>query len=430
MSLIAIVGASNVGKSSLFNALVGKNKAIVSEIPGTTRDRHYALYSKDQYHFGLIDTGGLGDDELLLSSKLSQQTHHAINEADVIWFMVDGSADAPTKVDIELSKFLRNKDKPLYLVVNKCDLQKDHAAVFFELGFKNLHEISCRTKVGIDQLIEETLQSIPVEPPSELSSIQVAIVGKPNVGKSSWVNALLKENRLITDSIAGTTRDTIAVQFDYQNQHYTLVDTAGLTRKDKHSKDLDYFTFIRSMRSIHQADVVAFMVDVEQGITHHDRRLMGEIQEIGKPFFIMVNKSDLYENTDIILSELKMMLTHECQIKCTSAKKRQGVKFFFEQIRSLYTKSKIEISTSDINKILLNLVNAHQPPLAQGRRIKLRYIHQFSDQPIGFKIHGKQTKKLPKHYVRYLEKGIVKALGIEGVPIKLIFKNDFNPYVD
>ena len=429
MGLIAIVGASNVGKSSLFNTLIGKNKAIVSDIPGTTRDRHFALYQDATYSFGLIDTGGLGDDEIILSNKLTEQTYLAIEQADLIWFVVDASEDTPNQTDYMLRNQLMKLKKPIFLVLNKCDKLNHVPVGFYELGFKKQYEVSSRTKKGIPDLLLDTHNMLP-EPIEDLNQgVKIAIVGKPNVGKSSWINALLQEKRLITDTLSGTTRDTIEVDFTYQGQLFHLLDTAGLSRKDKHAKDINYYTFIRSMRSIQQTDIVAFMIDVEQGLTHHDRRLMGEISEIGKPYFILLNKTDLIKESKVFIDELRYQIPKYVDIFSISAKKRTGVKYFFSQSKKLYEKLSFEMTTNELNVLLIRLVENHQPPIINNRRIKLRYIHQISKVPMAFKIHGKQTHQLPQSYIRYLENSLREHLGLEGLPIKLFFKNDHNPYI-
>lgn len=426
MSNIVLVGASNVGKSSIFNILTNSKQAIISPIPGTTRDRIFGTIEINDLTYTVCDTGGLGDASLDFSEDLTSQTKIAIDSAEVIWFIVDGSLVEPTPIDFELAKMLRSINKPIYLIVNKIDLPKANPNSFYELGFKSLYFVSSRTKEGFEDLINESINHI--KPINEQYDISISIVGRPNVGKSTWLNMLSKQDRFITSDHSGTTRDSTAINIKYKNNIIKLIDTAGIGNKNKIKDSLDFYSYIRTMQSIHDADVVCLMLDATAGIVSQDKKLMNELIQIGKPFFILFNKSDLVDHKHY-LSDLDGFLPKYVLVEEVSAYSKTGKQTFFKHMFTLKKESSLTFSTNQLNNILMQVVLNHEPPLSNGRRTKLRYIHQIQQSPRAFKIHGKQTGKLSKSYIRYLENSFRKHLDLSHVPIRFFLKDDHNPYI-
>lgn len=428
MSQIVLVGASNVGKSSIFNHLTESKNAIISPIAGTTRDRIFGEMLKDDHRISICDTGGLGDASLAFSEDFQTQAKIAIEHAEVIWFIVDGALPEPTSIDRELARSLRAHHKPILYVVNKMDQQTEVNGGFYELGFSDIYPVSTRTKKGFEALIDATMPLIDLGSQNNID-YSISIVGRPNVGKSTWINALIKTDRLITSDEAGTTRDAINIELDYKGEHIRLIDTAGIHERKKDKDELDFFAYIRTMRAIHQADFVCLMIDGGMGLLMQDKKLMNELIQIGKPFFILVNKKDLIADIDELAAELDYLLPKHIAITYASGVKRTGKKQFFDEIQSLKKQSRRTFTTNKLNKILADVVAKHEPPIVQNRRIKLRYMHQIQQSPRVFKIHGKQTKKLPKTYIRYLENAFRSRLELPSIPIRFFFKEDHNPYV-
>lgn len=428
MSQIVLVGASNVGKSSIFNHLTESKNAIISPIAGTTRDRIFGEMLIDDHRISICDTGGLGDASLAFSEDFQTQAKIAIEHAEVIWFIVDGALPEPTSIDRELARSLRAYHKPILYVVNKMDQQTEVNGGFYELGFSDIYPVSTRTKKGFEGLIDATMPLIDLGSQSNID-YSISIVGRPNVGKSTWINALIKTDRLITSDEAGTTRDAINIELDYKGEHIRLIDTAGIHERKKDKDELDFFAYIRTMRAIHQADFVCLMIDGGMGLLMQDKKLMNELVQIGKPFFILVNKKDLIADMDELAAELDYLLPKHIAITYASGVKRTGKKQFFDEIQVLKKQSRRTFTTNKLNQILADVVAKHEPPIVQNRRIKLRYMHQIQQSPRVFKIHGKQTKKLPKTYIRYLENAFRSRLELPNIPIRFFFKEDHNPYV-
>lgn len=427
MSNIVLVGASNVGKSSIFNYLTKSKQAIISPIPGTTRDRIFGSFEYDQQVISVCDTGGLGDDSLEFAEDLTAQTNIAIDAADVIWFVVDVTNVEPSTIDKNLSKFLRRFNKPIFLVVNKIDLSSEQHHTFYQLGFKTIYPVSSRTKTGFNELLAASIVELPDEN-ENIYDVSIAIIGRPNVGKSTWLNMLSKQKRFITSDYSGTTRDASYTEIKYKNKLIQLVDTAGIKHKKNKPTSLDFYAYVRTMQAIHDVDVVCLMLDAEAGIVSQDKKLMHELIQIGKPFFILFNKSDLIDHKNY-LSELDGYLPKNVLINEVSAYSRQGRTVFFKNLFQLYDESLQVFSTNQLNNILLKVVSAHEPPLHQGRRTRLRYIHQIQQSPRTFKIHGKQTGKLSADYIRYLENSLRRELDLNHIPLKIFFKDDANPYI-
>ena len=426
MSNIVLVGASNVGKSSIFNVLTKSKQAIISTIPGTTRDRIFGTFQYEESIYTICDTGGLGDASLDFAEDLQHQTQIAIQAADVIWFIVDGSVDGPTPIDFDLAKMLRTVNKPIFLIVNKMDLPKAHSDHFFELGFKSIFLVSSRKKDGFEKVIQASL--LHLNSTDENFDVSISIVGRPNVGKSTWLNMLSKQNRFITSDYSGTTRDSSAINIKFKNNIIKLIDTAGITNKNKIKDSLNFYSYVRTMQSIHDADIVCLMLDATAGIVAQDKKLMNELIQIGKPFFILFNKSDLVDHKNY-LKELDGFLPHYILVDEVSAFSKLGKQTFFKHLFLLNKEASQTFTTNQLNNVLMQIVAAHEPPLSNGRRTKLRYIHQIQQSPRVFKIHGKQTSKLSKSYIRYLENSFRKHLLLSHLPIRLFLKDDHNPYV-
>lgn len=428
MSHIVLVGASNVGKSSIFNHLTESKNAIISPIAGTTRDRIFGEMLVDDHRISVCDTGGLGDASLAFSEDFQTQAKIAIEHAEVIWFIVDGALSGPTAIDRELARSLRAYHKPILFVVNKMDHSPEVDGGFYELGFNDVYPVSTRTKKGFQALIDATIPFIDLESQSDID-YSITIIGRPNVGKSTWINALIKSDRLITSDEAGTTRDAINIEFDYKGDHIRLIDTAGIHDRKKDKNELDFFAYVRTMRAIHQADFVCLMIDGGMGLLMQDKKLMNELIQIGKPFFILVNKKDLIEDMDDLAAELDQLLPKHIAITYASGIQGTGKRQFFTEVQVLKKQSRRTFTTNKLNQVLQQVVAKHEPPIVQNRRIKLRYMHQIQQSPRVFKIHGKQTKKLPKTYVRYLENAFRTQLELPNIPIRFFFKEDHNPYV-
>lgn len=426
MSNIVLVGASNVGKSSIFNVLTNSKQAIISHIPGTTRDRIFGTFELNEHAYTICDTGGLGDSSLDFAEDLTSQTKIAIQAAEVIWFVVDGSLEEPTSVDLELGNMLRSLNKPIYVLINKIDLPSANQDGFYTLGYKDLYPVSTRTKSGFDALINDSLKHI--EPHQDDHDISITIVGRPNVGKSTWLNMLSKQDRFITSDFSGTTRDSSDINIKHKNNVIKLIDTAGIGNKNKIQHSLDFYSYVRTMQSIHDADVVCLMLDATAGIVSQDKKLMNELIQIGKPFFILFNKSDLVDH-DNYLKDLDGFLPQYILVDEVSAFSKTGKHTFFKNLYTLNKESELTFSTNQLNNMLMKTVLAHEPPMSNGRRTKLRYIHQIQQSPRVFKIHGKQTGKLPKSYIRYLENSFRKNLMLTHVPIRFFLKDDHNPYI-
>ena len=431
--LVAIVGRPNVGKSTFFNRLIGHRVSIVEDTPGVTRDRIYGDAEWLNHAFTLIDTGGIEpENDDTISVQMRRQAELAIETADVIVFLVDGR-EGMTAADMEVASMLRKSKKPIVLGVNKVDAQKfeDSLYEFYALGLGDPITVSAAQGLGLGDLLDEVVRDFPPsDGTEEQKRINIAVAGKPNVGKSSLVNALLGEERVIVSNVPGTTRDSIDSYMTYGDREYTLVDTAGIRRKRSiEDESVERYSVIRSLGAIRRADVVLFVCDAEQGLSEQDVRIAGYAHEEGKPSIILVNKWDLIEKDTHTMNEFKKKLSVDLAFMSyapmlfISALTGQRVNKIMDLVNDVYDQSCRRITTGTLNDILNEAVMAVEPPSDKGRRLKLYYATQASVQPPTFILFVNDTELVHFSYERYLENYFRKSFGLEGTPIRIIFRN-------
>ncbi len=437
LPVIALVGRPNVGKSTLFNVLTKSRDALVADYPGLTRDRKYGHASYNDKSYILIDTGGLSGESEELDEKMAQQTLLAIDEANLVLFMVDGRAGL-TAADEAIARQLRRLGKSIHLVINKSDGIDVQQALsdFAQLGFADAYPISASHKRGVPQLIEEMLGDWPEweSEAEQQKGIKVAIVGKPNVGKSTLVNRILGEDRVVAMDLPGTTRDSIYIPFERDGQQYTLIDTAGVRRQKKVKEKVEKFSVIKTLQAIDESNVTIIMIDAREGISDQDLHLLGYAIDSGRALLIAINKWDGMDEYDKqqVKEEIQRRLSFVqfAEIFFISALHGSGVGVLYRAINRAYESAMRKLSTSELTRILENATQAHQPPTVHGRRIKLRYAHQGGMNPPIIVVHGNQTDLLPKSYSRYLMNYFIEALALQGTPMRMEFKTGANPYAE
>lgn len=431
--IIAIVGKPNVGKSKLFNYIVGQRISIVEDVPGVTRDRIYADSEWRGRKFTFIDTGGIepetGD---IITSQMREQANIAINIADCILFVTD-IHDGVTSVDIDVANMLKKSNKKVILVVNKVDTYGEPPAElyeFYNLGLGEPHPISAANAMGIGDLLDIVYDAVPIkdDEKDDGEEIKVAIIGKPNVGKSSLLNKILGENRSIVSDIAGTTRDAIDSHFENEYGKYLLIDTAGVRRKSKINENIEKFSIMRTLLAIERADVCLVLIDAEEGISEQDAKILGEAHEAGKGIIIVVNKWDIIEKDNYTVENYKKNVYNKiayasyAPIIFISAKTGQRVDRLFPLINEVNAQNSLRISTSVINEIINEAVAVVQPPTDKGRRLKILYGTQASTKPPTFVIFCNNRRLFHFSYQRYLINCFRKNFGMEGTPIRLIIR--------
>lgn len=436
LPVIAIVGRPNVGKSTLFNCFTRSRNALVSEMPGMTRDRQYGEAQVDDYHFIVIDTGGITEEKNELDQLTENQAAQAMEEADHILFLVDGRAGI-TASDQSIAEKLRTLNKPTTLVVNKTEGLDSNivAADFYRLGFGTPQTISSAHSSGISDLIYFVFKNLnheTIEIDEKNIGIKLAIVGRPNVGKSTLTNRMLGEERVIVSNTPGTTRDSIFVPLERHGKHYTLIDTAGIRRRGKVFEATEKFSVVKTLQAIEATHVVLFIMDAREGVTDQDLRLLGFVLETGKALVIAINKWDgmTPEERDNTRASIDRRLNFVpfAKVHYISALHGTGVGNLFDSINEAYQSAIKKISTSKLTKILQEAITTHTPPLVQGRRIKLRYAHAGGHNPPIVVIHGNQVDSLPDSYRRYLAKTFQERLNLSGTPVKIELKNSDNPF--
>lgn len=431
--IVAVVGRPNVGKSTLFNALAGENISIVKDTPGITRDRIYADITWLNHSFTLIDTGGIEPDSNdVILSQMREQAEIAIETADVIMFMVDvkqGLVDADSKV----ADMLRRSHKPVVLVVNKVDSFEKFMAdtyEFYNLGIGDPYPISAANRLGIGDLLDEVISHFPDTEDSEEEDdrIRVAIVGKPNAGKSSIINKLLGENRLIVSDIAGTTRDAVDTEVTYQGKEYIFIDTAGLRKKNKIKEELERYMILRTVSAVERADVVVLVIDATEGVTEQDAKIAGIAHDRGKAIIIAVNKWDAVEKDDKTIYKVTgkvrdtLSFMQYAEIIFISAKTGQRLPKLYETIDMVSENHALRVATGVLNEIMTEAVALQQPPSDKGKRLKLYYITQVSVKPPTFVIFVNDKELMHFSYTRYIENRIREAFGFKGTPLRFIIR--------
>ena len=436
--VFALVGRPNVGKSTLFNRLTKTRDALVANYPGLTRDRKYGEGSMLGKRFMLIDTGGITGTEEGIDSIMAEQSMLAIQEADAVMLIVDSRVGL-TPLDSHLAEYLREKECVVYLVANKIDgVNPDIAsAEFFELGLKNIYPTTATHGRGVKNLMESVLESFPEsnqkdDDVRQEKGIKIAIVGRPNVGKSTLVNRILGEDRVIVFDEPGTTRDSVYIEYQREDTKYTLIDTAGIRKRKNVSLTVEKFSIVKTLQSIDDANVVVFLVDAQEGLVDQDMHLMGTIVDAGRALVIAINKwdglNDYSKDRVKVQLDRRLHFVKFADLHYISALHGTGVGNLYKSIESSYASAIDKLSTNKLTLILQDAVIHHQPPLVRGRRIKLRYAHASGKNPPIIVIHGNQLDEIPSHYSRYLEKTFCRALDLHGTPVKIEYRSSENPY--
>lgn len=462
LPVIALVGRPNVGKSTLFNRLTRTRDALVADFPGLTRDRKYGQADYDGYEFIVVDTGGIDGSEQGIETEMAEQSLLAIEEADIVLFLVDARAGM-TAADQAIANHLRKQQKKCFVVANKVDgIDADsYCAEFYQLSLGEVHHIAAAHGRGITQLLDTTLQPVIAELASESEEleesddelidlysedeegenseqafadkpIKLAIIGRPNVGKSTLTNRILGEERVIVYDMPGTTRDSIYIPMTRNDKEYILIDTAGVRKRKKVSDVVEKFSVIKTLQAIEDANVVLLVVDAREGISDQDLSLLGFALNAGRSLVVAVNKWDGLDDyvKERIKSELDRRLgfIDFARLHFISALHGTGVGHLFESVDEAYESATKRISTAMLRRIMDMAQADHQPPLVRGRRVKLKYAHAGGYNPPRIVIHGNQVHDLPDSYKRYLMNYYRKALNIIGTPIKIEFREGDNPY--
>ncbi|MGC8504343.1 MAG: ribosome biogenesis GTPase Der [Acidithiobacillus sp.] len=438
-AIIALVGRPNVGKSTLFNRLTKSRNALVADMPGLTRDRHYGVGKMGDRPYLVVDTGGFEPEQREgLIAAMADQTRQAIAESDAVCFVVDAKEGISSQ-DEEIAQVLRRSGKPIYLVLNKMDVKGAVAEMgeFHRLGLGQPYTISAAHGHGVAPLMDAILEALPA--PESVAKApekgpRIAVLGRPNVGKSTLVNAMLGEDRVIVFDAPGTTRDSIRIPYERHGKPYVMIDTAGVRRRARVGEGLEKLSVLKTLEALRDADVVLLVLDAHQGIADQDAHLVGIAVELGRPVVLVVNKWDglTAEARKALREQLQRRLDFiaYAPVYTISALHGTGVGDLYRSIDKLWASARQHFSTGQLNRVLEGVISTHQPPLAGGRRIKLRYCHQGGENPITLVFHGNQVTRLPGSYKRYLEGAFRKALGIDQIPVRLIFRQGENPYDD
>jgi GTP-binding protein len=454
LPVVALVGRPNVGKSTLFNRLTRTRDALVADFPGLTRDRKYGQARFEERQFIVVDTGGISGDEKGIDALMAEQSLLAIDEADVIFFLVD-ARDGLTAADQAIADYIRRKEKTLFVVANKVDgIDGDsETAEFFQLGLGEIQQIAAAHGRGISNLLNKALaplsdafpdMEIKIDVEAEElnadeqleqlvnSPIKLAIVGKPNVGKSTLTNRILGEERVVVFDMPGTTRDSVFIPMERDEREYILIDTAGVRKKRKVSETVEKFSIIKTLQAIEESNVVLLVVDATQGITDQDLSLLGFVLNSGRSLVLAVNKWDGLDS--YVKDEIKRELDRRlgfidfARLHFISALHGTGVGHLFESVQEAYASATKRINTSMLTRIMELAQQDHQPPMVRGRRVKMKYAHAGGYNPPVIVIHGNQVKDLPDSYKRYMMNYYRKSLQSMGTPIKIEFREGANPF--
>ena len=428
--VVALLGRPNVGKSTIFNRLVGKKISIIEDTPGITRDRIYGNVKYNDYKFHLIDTGGIDLSDDKFNDEIKVQAELAIDEADIIVFVVDGK-EGLTSNDLAVRDMLMKVSNKVIVAINKCDSNKinDTEYEFYELGFDKYFKVSGEHNIGIYELLEEIVSEFEPIEEEYTNTIKFSIIGRPNVGKSSLVNALLNEDRVIVSDVAGTTRDAIDTPFTYHGNEYVVIDTAGMRKKGKVYESIERYSLLRSMKAIDRSDVCCIVINAEEGIIEHDKHIAGYALDAGKAVVLVVNKWDTIDDKDSAMRKWKKDIENNFQfmsyapIVFLSAKTHKRIHTLMPEILRVYENSKREIKTSLINDVITDAYSLNLPPSYKGKRLKIYFTSQVSTNPPTFNIQVNSKSLIHFSYERYLENKIRESFDFTGTPIVLQFKN-------
>ncbi len=439
--VIALVGRPNVGKSTLFNRLTKSRDAIVADVSGLTRDRQYGEAVWQGKPYIVVDTGGISGDEQGLDLMMAGQSLQAIEEADAVLFLVDARAGR-TAGDEQIAAHLRKRNKHTYLIANKIDGADPDAILgeFATLGLGQPLGIAAAHGRNINPMLDAVLNDETLQVTGEEGRVvepigtKIAIIGRPNVGKSTLVNRMLGEDRVVVFDQAGTTRDSIYIPYERHEKPYTLIDTAGVRRRGKVFEAIEKFSVIKTLQAIQDANVVVFVIDAREGIVEQDLHLLGFVLEAGRALVIAVNKWDgmAQEEKDYVKTELerRLIFAQFADLHFISALHGSGVGLLYKSVDQAYSAAMTKIPTRRMTEILEDAVTEHQPPMVNGRRIKLRYAHLGGSNPPIIVVHGNQVDSVPRSYTRYLENTFRKVLKLKGTPIRVEYKGSDNPYAD
>lgn len=432
---IAIIGRPNVGKSTLFNKLTKSRDAIVSDFSGLTKDRNHGLIILKNKNNLLVDTGGIDNEKEEIKEAISKQAWLAAMESKIILLVLDGSNDLNNQ-DLEIISKLRKLNKEFIAVLNKID-KKSNSSMKADLqanGIKEMIDVSAEHSINIDALRSKLEEKLPNQSIKFPDGKKIAILGRPNAGKSTFINNLINEERLIVSEIAGTTIDAISVPFKFNNEEFILIDTAGIRKGYKYNTNIEYFSYVRAMHAIDQSNIVIFMCDLSQGLVDQDMKIINMIIENGKPLILAMNKIDLLSKNEIDRAYLskKMQTDFVKNIENVeiSALKKKGFKRVFNLSKKIIDKSQKKFSTSMLNRLLETFVNENSPPSISGRQIKFKHVHFGGTYPTTLIINSNQDKKIPSNYKRYLENSFRSELKLKSVQLKIIFRKSKNPFKD
>ena len=429
LPVVALVGRPNVGKSTIFNRIIGKKVAIIEDTPGVTRDRVYSKANFYDYQFHLIDTGGVELGNADFNTEIKAQVELAIDEADIVIFVVDGK-EGLTSDDLLVRDMLKKVSSKVIVAINKCDSKKinDNEYEFYELGFLNYVKVSGEHGTGISDLLDEVTKDFNKYEEEDNTKIKFSIIGRPNVGKSSLVNAILNEERSIVSNIAGTTRDSIDTEFNYNNEKYVVIDTAGMRKKGRIYESIEKYSLLRSLKAIDRSDVCVLVIDAETGIVEHDKHIAGYAIDAGKSIVLVVNKWDTIENKDSAIKEWKEEIARNfaflsyAKIVFLSAKTKKRIHTLMPAILSAYENSKKEIKTSLLNKVISDAYLLNLPPSYKSKRLKIYFANQTGTCPPTFNIGVNSKELVHFSYERYLENKIRESFDFTGTPIVINFK--------
>ncbi len=430
MVTVCLVGKPNVGKSTIFNRLIKEKKSIILDTPGITRDRVYGTVSYEKKKFSLIDTGGISLDNNSVDEDIKMQAQLGVDEADIVLCVVDGLNELDAE-DFYVRDLLKRANKKVIVVVNKLDNAKRQENIYnyYELGFGTVLGVSGEHNIGFEELFNEVISDMPDYESVENKNLSFSFIGRPNVGKSSLVNALLNEKRVIVSDVAGTTRDAVDTDFKYNDEVYTMIDTAGMRKKGKVYENIEKYSLLRSMKSIERSDVCVVVINAEEGVIEHDKHIVSYAVDAGKAVVICVNKWDYVKDPNTEIKRWNMLLKEEFKFVpyvnfvYTSALTRKRVHTLMPEIIKAYESSKKELKSSLLNKVVDEAYELHPAPSYKGKRLKIFYVHQTGNAPIKITFEVNSKSLIHFSYYRYLENKIRENFDLTGAPMILQFKN-------